>query len=263
MNYEVSPSGSAEGSPRIAESEAPQGHNGQKLSLRDAAPAIPRYLRETYTWAYLDPRGVRVLDHEWIVKTILWHQHRKLEQTTFAEIDPGSRVLQTACVYGDFSPALARHIGEKGSLEVVDVARIQVDNCAEKLRDYPFASVRHLDVLDLGECQYDVVCCYFLMHEMPDDCKRRLVDVALNSITPDGKVVFVDYHKPHWANPAKLMTSLVFDLLEPFAKGLWRQAIPDFCYQREQFHWRKETFFGGLFQKVVATPVEWERSWKR
>jgi ubiquinone/menaquinone biosynthesis C-methylase UbiE len=263
MNYEISPNGSAEESPPFADAEAPQSPNGQQASLRDAGPAIPYYLRDTYTWAYLNPRGVKLLDHEWIVKTILWHQHRKLEQATFAEIDPGSRVLQTACVYGDFSPALARHVGEKGSLEVVDVARIQVDNCAEKLRDYPFASVRHLDVLDLGEGQYDVVCCYFLMHEMPDDCKRRLVDVVLNSIAPDGKVVFVDYHKPHWANPAKLMTSLVFDLLEPFAKSLWRQAIPDFGREPEKFHWRKETFFGGLYQKVVATSVECEQSWKR
>jgi hypothetical protein len=49
--------------------------------------------------------------------------------------------------------------------------------------------------------------------------------------------------------------SLVFDMLEPFAKSLWRQDIRDFASEPEEFHWRKESFFGGLYQKVVATPV--------
>jgi ubiquinone/menaquinone biosynthesis C-methylase UbiE len=232
-------------------------------SIEESSPAIPDYLRDTYTWAYLDPRGVKALDHELVVKTILWRQHRRLERATFAEIVPGSKVLQTACVYGDFSAALARHIGSRGSLDVVDVAKIQVDNCALKLREYPFANARHMDVLDLAECQYDAACCYFLMHEMPDDYKRRLVDVVLSLIAPGGKAVFVDYHKPHWANPAKLVTSVVFDLLEPFAKGLWRQSIQAFGDQSHKFAWRKETFFGGLFQKVVATADGGKSSWKR
>lgn len=263
MKYELSPSGSAGGSRPIAKAKALQSHNGQTLPFGDAGPAIPSYLSDTYTWAYLNPRGVKALDHDFVVRTILWHQHRKLERMTFAEIEPGSKVLQTACVYGDFSPALARHIGEEGILDVVDVARIQVDNCARKLRNYPFASVQNLDVLDLGKGEYDVVCCYFLMHELPDEYKRGLVDVVLNSIAPDGKVVFVDYHKPHRANPAKLVTSLVFDLLEPYAKSLWRHEIRDFGHKPEKFDWCKETFFGGLFQKVVATSVGRKKSWKQ
>ncbi len=237
--------------------------NGQTALVRDAGVAIPRYLSDTYTWAYLNPRNVELLDRELVVQTILWWQHRKLQRMALAEIDPGSRVLQTACVYGDFSPVLARHIGEDGTLEVVDVAKVQVDRCAEKLRDYPFASVRQLDVLDLGDSEYDAVCCYFLMHEVPDDYKRGLVDVVLNNIGPDGKAVFVDYHKPHWANPLKPVMSLVFDTLEPFAKGLWRQDIRDFASEPEKFRWRKESFFGGLYQKVVATPVGSRSAWKQ
>ena len=237
--------------------------NGQSVPLHDAGPVIPRYLRDTYTGAYLNPRNVKMLDRELVVATILWWQHRKLERMALAEIDPGSKVLQTACVYGDFSPVLARHIGEEGSLEVVDVAKVQVDSCAEKLRDYPFATVRQLDVLDLGDGEYDAVCCYFLMHEVPEDYKRGLVDVVLNNIGSDGKAVFVDYHKPHWAHPLKPVMSLVFDTLEPFAKGLWRRDIRDYASEPEKFRWRKESFFGGLYQKVVATPVSSRPAWKQ
>ncbi len=255
MDYEVSRSRRVEAFGSNVAAETLPIKNGQTVPLIVAGPAIPRYLSETYTWAYLNPRSVKLLDRELVVAIILWYQHRNLERRVLAEIAPGSTVLQTACVYGDLSLLLARHIGDEGSLDIVDVSKAQVDKCAEKLRDYPFASVRHLDVLDLGDGEYDTVCCYFLMHEVPDDYKQGLVDVVLNSIGPDGKVVFIDYHKPHWANPLKPVMSLVFDMLEPFAKSLWRKDIRDFASKPEDFRWHKESFFGGLYQKVVATPV--------
>jgi len=261
MDYEVSRSGQAEGFGPNAAAEALPDNNDQMVPLRDAGSAVPRYLSEIYTWAYLNPRSVKLLDHELVVAMILWFQHHNLQRKVLAEIEPGSSVLQTACVYGDFSPALAQHIGEEGNLEIVDVSRAQVDQCAEKLRDYPFASVRQLDVVDLGEGEYDTVCCYFLMHEVPDDYKNGLVDVVLNNIAPDGKAVFIDYHKPHWANPLKPVMSLVFDTLEPFAKSLWHQDICDFASEPEKFHWHKESFFGGLYQKVVVTPVGSRPAW--
>lgn len=255
MDYEVSRSGRVESFQPGATAETLPIDNDPTVLFCDSGPTVPRYLRDTYTWAYLNPRSVKLLDREFVVATILWWQHRKLERMALAEIAPGSTVLQTACVYGDFSPVLARHIGAEGSLEVVDVAQVQVDSCSKKLRDYPFASARRFDVLDLGDGDYDAVCCYFLMHEVPDDYKRGLVDVVLNNIGPDGKAIFVDYHKPHWANPLKPVMSLVFDTLEPFAKGLWRQDIRDFASEPEKFRWRKRSSFGGLYQKVVATPV--------
>jgi ubiquinone/menaquinone biosynthesis C-methylase UbiE len=164
--------------------------------------------------------------------------------------------LQSACVYGNFSRALAEHIGPEGRLEVVDVAELQVHNCRRKLAAYKNASVRHQDVLHLRGESVDVVCCYFLMHELPDDYKHEVATVLLNSVRPGGKVVFVDYHKPHWAHPLKIVTSLIFDTLEPYAKGLWRKEIAAFAGNDARFTWRKETYFGGLYQKVVATRLK-------
>jgi hypothetical protein len=40
--------------------------------------------------------------------------------------------------------------------------------------------------------------------------------------------------------------------LEPVAKALWYREISSFAPMAEQFAWREETYFGGLFQKVVA-----------
>ena len=220
--------------------------------LHTEAPEIPAYLWETYYWAYLNPRNVRLLDRELVVKVILWGQHRRLRKAAFAELEPGQDVLQPACVYGDFSPALAEHLGPRGSLEITDVAPIQVDTCRRKLRNLPQATIRRADASRPDSRKYDAVCCYFLIHELPDDYKRGVIDSLLERVPPGGKVVFVDYHKPHWAHPLKLVTSFVFDTLEPFAKSLWRREIIDFASDPGRFNWRKKTYFGGLFQKVVA-----------
>jgi hypothetical protein len=40
--------------------------------------------------------------------------------------------------------------------------------------------------------------------------------------------------------------------LEPFAEGLWRHEIAEFASVPGEYRWRKETLFGGLYQKTVA-----------
>ena len=217
------------------------------------APQVPAYLREIYEWAYLNPRNVRLLDRESVVATILWGNHNRLRQSAFEEIRPGQQVLQSSCVYGDFSPALARHVGSTGRLQVFDVAPIQVEGCRRKLKDFPQATVRLADAAEPSGEFYDAVCCYFLLHEVPAPYKRKIVDALLGSVVPGGKAVFVDYHKPHFAHPLKVVTSLVFDTLEPFAKDLWRNEIADFASTPDGFVWSKQTYFGDLFQKVTAS----------
>ncbi len=217
------------------------------------APEIPAYLQETYYWAYLNPRNVKLLDREFVVRTILWQQHRKLQKLAFSEIQAGQSVLQPASVYGSFGPNLAAHIGPEGSFDLVDVAEVQVLSARRKLREYPFATVHHANIVHFTGRPFDVVCCYFLLHEVPDAYKYQIVNLLLGKVNPGGKVVFVDYHKPRWWHPLKLITSIVFDTLEPFAKSLWRNEIRSFASEADQFSWRKETRFGGLFQKVVAT----------
>jgi SAM-dependent methyltransferase len=232
--------------------------------LPDAkTPKIPAYLEDNYWWAYLRPASLKVFDHTLVVSAILWGNANRLKRAAFAEIRPGQTVLQPACVYGRFSLDLARLVGPQGQLDVVDIAPIQAANCRRKLREFPNTEVRIADAAAPGGGPYDVVCCFFLLHELPDDHKRNVVDGLLNILAPGGKAVFVDYHLPSPFHPLKGPQGVVFDCLEPFAKALWRSEISNFASTPERFHWRKETYFGGLFQKVVAEchmPAEEVRS---
>ena len=98
----------------------------------DVDQFMPDYMKEVYYWAYLDPRNVRLLDHNVVVDVILWFQHQKLQQATFAELEPGQKVLMPASVYGDFCSNLARHLGSGADLEILDIAPIQVKRFREK-----------------------------------------------------------------------------------------------------------------------------------
>ncbi len=216
------------------------------------APALPDYLQNTYSWAYLNPFSRALLDQSFIVSTILWGNAKRLVRSVLSEIEPGQKVLQTACVYGDFSAQVAEHLGPDARFEVIDVAPIQVLHCRRKLRHFPQATVRLADAADPGGGPYDVVCCFFLLHEVPDTYKNRIVDALLDRVEPGGKVVFVDYHRPHSAHPLKGLMKLVFALLEPYAKEIWEREIQSYATDADAFTWTKATYFGDLYQRVVA-----------
>jgi hypothetical protein len=224
----------------------------EPLPRCNGAHAIPDYLQKHYAWAYLNPRTLPILDHHLVVSAILWGNYRRLQRAVLAELAPGQTVLQAACVYGDLSVVLADFLGQRGKLDVVDVAPLQVDNCRRKLAQHAHTEVRLADAARPGGGAYDAVCCFFLLHELPDDHKRRVVDGLLASLASGDKAIFVDYHQPHWAHPLKGPMRLVFDALEPFAATLWRHEIADFASTADAFVWRKQTYFGGLYQKTVA-----------
>lgn len=227
--------------------DIPAGNDGITVE-----PAVPNYLRDTYTWAYLRPGSVRLLDRPSVVNAILWGNYPRLLRTALAELSPGQSVYQPACVYGDFSERVAELLGPDGHLEVGDVAPVQVANCRRKLGDRDNVSVRLQDAADKHPGDYDVVCCFFLLHEIPEDYKRRVVDSLLNTVRPGGKVVFVDYHGPHRLHPLKLVMRFVNYALEPFAYAMWVNEVSSYASKPDAFSWSKQTFFGGMYQKVVA-----------
>lgn len=233
-----------------------RGHRFGAGTAKLRAGQVPAYLEDKYWWAYLRPGSLKVFDHTVVVSAILWGCYRQLKRAAFVELEPGQKVLQAACVYGDFSIHLAKVLGAEGRLDIVDIVPLQVANCRRKLREFPHVRVRRADAAAPGGGPYDVVYSFFLLHELPDLKKRTVVDGLLANVAPGGKVVFVDYHGPGRRHPLRALMGIVFDRLEPFAKALWRREISSFATTGEEFTWRKETYFGGLYQKVVATRRE-------
>lgn len=217
-----------------------------------ASPALPDYLVDTYSWAYLWPRSLRLLDRHCVVNGILWGNYRRLVTWACEHFSAGDRLLQAASVYGDLSAQLARKIGAHGFLEVIDIAPVQVHHCRSKLAAHRNVSVQVADAAAPPGSGYDAICCFFLLHEMPDAHRRLVVDALLSAVRPGGVVVFVDYHLPVWWHPLRPIMALVFRWLEPFADGLLRTRIEDLATRAADADWKRETRFGALYQKVVA-----------
>jgi ubiquinone/menaquinone biosynthesis C-methylase UbiE len=218
---------------------------------------VPPYLQEFYWWAYVHPWAVRTFERDWLVNLILFGNYARLRDAALAEIGcPATgRTLQVACVYGDLTVRLSRQIAGDGALDVVDVMPIQLQNLARKLPRGSRARLLHRDSTALGiaDATYDHVLIFFLLHEQPLAVRRRTLAEAIRVVKPGGKIVLVDYHRPHGWWLRRAMGALL-RRLEPFALDLWQGEIADFLPAGIGLGpSRKETSFDGLYQKVVLT----------
>ena len=235
----------------------------QTGTLRAAAPVtIPKYLENTYWWAYLHPRAVHIFERQWLVNLILWGNFARLRNAALAEMGKviNGRVLQVACVYGDFTEHMVRRLGPKGSIDVIDVAPIQINNLHAKLKlagadsDRVNALLQDSSELHFMDGSHDDVVVFFLLHEMPVDVRRKTIAEALRVTKPGGKLIFVDYHKPRAWSPFRYLMVPVLTILEPFAMDVWNHEIASWLPEGAPVaKLEKKTYFGGLYQKVVMT----------
>ncbi len=239
----------------------------QQVEMSDTGPGclplnpVPRYLQLHYWWAYVHPNAVRLFERAWLVNLILWFNYRRLSEAALTALEDASpigqlpgRTLQIACVYGDLTARLAQHsLAADGSLDVVDVLPIQLENLARKLPPGAPARLlmRNADNLALPDASYDRALLFFLLHEQPEDVRRRTLQEALRVIRPGGRLVVVDYARPSTWHPARYLWLPVLRVLEPFANDLWQRDLTDWLPASGSVDTLDRTrFFGGLYQLV-------------
>lgn len=225
--------------------------------MSSAAP-IPRYLQDTYWWAYVHPKAVRFFERQWLVNLILWGNFARLRDAALEALDPadGGRTLQVACVYGDFTPRLEERVAARnGALDVVDVLPIQLQNLRRKLGERSRTRLMRRDAAKLGlsDGRYDRAVLFFLLHEVPLEVRRRALAEALRVLKPDGHLVIVDYHGPSRWHPLRGVMRFILRRFEPFAMDLWRHEVEEWLPAGARVE-SKRTYWGGLYQQLRVVP---------
>jgi ubiquinone/menaquinone biosynthesis C-methylase UbiE len=225
----------------------------EKMTVGPYYDGVPDYMIDVYDWAYVDPKWAHALDHNWVVRILLFFNDQRLIRAYLNEIREGMRVWQVAHVYGELVARVAKKVGPTGVFHVTDITPVQIEHATCKLAGMEWAKVIRADAASfVVEESYDLICSFLLLHEVPEEKKHEIVDHMLEKLHKGGKAVFVDYHNPAWWQPIRYILKVVNHYLEPFAEAMWKNEIQHYAREAEQFTWRKRTFFGGVYQCVIV-----------
>ena len=225
--------------------------------VRDGTAEIPEYLERIYWWTYVRPWAVWFFERQWLVNAILFGNYVRLRDAALEFMGarlPG-RTLQIACVYGDMTCRLAERVALGGGrLDVVDVLPVQIENLRVKLpAGAPVLGlIQDSAALNFPDARYDRAILFFLLHEQPEDWRRKTLSEAFRVVRPGGRIVIVDYARPKWWNPFRYILPPALALLEPFALDMWRSELQSFlCPSKSPRSLTRQSIFGGLYQTVV------------
>eukprot|EP00550_Attheya_septentrionalis_P001630 CAMPEP_0198293608 /NCGR_PEP_ID=MMETSP1449-20131203/17978_1 /TAXON_ID=420275 /ORGANISM="Attheya septentrionalis, Strain CCMP2084" /LENGTH=210 /DNA_ID=CAMNT_0043993251 /DNA_START=489 /DNA_END=1117 /DNA_ORIENTATION=+ len=209
---------------------------------------------------------IRTLDRKFLVDIVLWGNFSRLRDAALTELCKFSssnmiegKTLQLSCVYANLTEHLVERLSPDATLDVVDVVPAQLENLERKL--HRSNSIKNnqvtlscYDAIDLDgfdDETFDQVLLFFLLHETPDDVRRKALTEACRVLRPNGgKLTIIDYHRPK-SKLWQFIMSTMYRIYEPFAYDLWdhdlQQWFPESMREKET---KKVTFFGGLYQKV-------------
>lgn len=238
---------------------------GLGASTSDDASELPYYLVRHYWWAYVWPPAVWFFDHQPIINLIVFGQYRKLVTKTLAALTPEARGrnLLIASAYGCVIPSLADSLhGE--SLTVIDVAPIQLERAKRKLREARLQAdairLERMNAEKLGyrDGSYDRALMFLLLHELPDDARRRAVEEAIRVIRPGGELVMAEYGEITPTHPFHRFALFrwILGTAEPYLPSLWRQKLDrlvDECAVRSgktAICESRSPIFGGFYRVV-------------
>lgn len=222
------------------------------------APKLPAYIDLLYGDVYNDMDKSNLRDHKWSVQLRSLFQYQNLVNAAVREVKMNQRVLQMGATFGNELDQIAQRVGAYGCFDVIDINQHQVDRCLEKYGDiYPGMHFHCQDAAEFKtDAPYDVVILFLLLSELPNITKAKVINAAMRAVKDGGSVIFIDYHNPERYHPLRYLVRMYNRLYHPFVEKLWDRDIDTFAENRTDFVWRKSTYFGRMFQKVVATRKE-------
>lgn len=227
---------------------------------------LPLYLVRHYWWAYLWSGGVWLFDHQPIINAILFGQYRNLMRSTMARMQDaqGQRTLQLTCVYGELTPKLIEAVSPE-PLYIADVATVQLELARAKAPapNTLLAARMNAEQLAYKDDSFSTVVVFFLLHEVPEEARKRVLSECMRVIPAGGTLLITEYaplptrHAIYRFTPCRWLITI----LEPFLDGFWRNDVPSLLNEYGEAHAKRATaisdekIFSG-FYRVSEFKVE-------
>lgn len=233
------------------------------LLLRSLSSDSPGEKSHVYP-IYSDMRLIKIVDFQPLISAILLFQYHRLVSKILSGLKQSNlrnkKVLITSCAFGNVIPEVVKAAVQAGAERVLiaDIirnellhARSKLGNFAEKV-DFIEDNATDMQQED-GVVDANVV--FFLLHELPHHLKERALSEAGRMVTPGGKLLLAEFHRPElWVLRALSWT--YFKVFEPLGLALWDTHDP-FDYLESMGGWSCErtTYFFGNFQIITATKL--------
>ena len=213
---------------------------------------FPPYLTDIYSWLYLNPKLYKFLDNSTLLNILTLGHHHLLTEEINKELSPHAKVLQIGATLGNQITQTYNSLNALGSYTIIDIVPQLLDIKREKHMKQHISWIES-DASKTINDTYDTIICPMLLHELPPLTRAKLLENIINALKPEGKAIFIDYHLPSSYNPLKYIIRAVNRLYQPFAEDLWKKSIRDLTPNAELCTWSKQTLFGDIYQKVVAS----------
>ncbi|MDO4162588.1 MAG: methyltransferase domain-containing protein [Pseudomonadota bacterium] len=215
--------------------------------------ALPPYMDILFNKLYKNKIFSGVCDDERIVKLAHFGLHKKIITDLLRDVSKNAHVLQIGLTFGSEIEMIYQKVKKQGKLDIFDVSETQLSLAGKKYGRKNIELINYNAALSWDE-KYDVIICYNLLHELPLQTRRQVMDNVLNSLTRGGKAVFVDFARPVWWHPLRFPLLWFNRLYRPFAESLWQEPLENFCSEKEEFRWQHSYYGGKLLQKTIAVP---------
>ena len=218
--------------------------------------SAPKYIKKIYGWLYNSDKVYSYFDKQIVQSILSLRQSEKLHDAVVEELSASNKVLQIGVASGDLGFFIEDLVGVSGKYDVIDICLDQVQRANVKFFE-KYMSITHQDGRkEIYPDKYDVILCYLLLKEVPMASKAQIVNSALSAVKEGGKVIFIDYHNPVSSHPLRYIVRMFNRLYQPFAEKMWEIDIRNFSEKVTDFSWRKTIYFGGFYQKTVATKIK-------
>lgn len=168
-----------------------------------------------------DRAAARYLE-EWVPRFVPYH----LDLVEELALVQGQRVLVASAGPGAEVLAVARAVGDRGTVRATDASSELVSLCRDQVKRAGFSSVEceNAEAADVGKGQWNAIICAFGLWKMPD--RTAVLKSWAGALLPSGKVGVLTFGPPDDNDPFEWLAQAVREL-EPNAEATPARVAAD------------------------------------